>query len=192
MSITHLAGWGSAVSMVCAALLVLTSTIGVFIAVPFGIAGVVLCQWIDRLGRKMRAHGDEFADVAAIMLAKNPASLGALCARLAADSSRDHPTGMRSQLLWFETSMKIVDTGKFLPADPQLQAQMNTSIDELHDKSRVELIGRAVAAYAEARIPLPETVSGWATPHGPTTSSPGREQTPPAGHRWPPPIPGRR
>ena len=96
---------------------------------------------LRKLELSVRCHADDIADVAAIELARNPASLGAVCARLASNPARVTHVGWRSELLWFE-------------------AAENTDVPAGDDR-RVEtsLLDRAVKAYATARVPLPSDVS---------------------------------
>ncbi len=117
-----------------------------------GIALVVL-GWVSRhslrrLEFSVRRHADEIADVAAIRHARNPASLGSVCAKLAANPDRVSPVGWRSELMWFEAvespDAATDDTGSDVVA--------------ANRRSRQELLGRAVAAYATARVPLPTDV----------------------------------
>jgi Zn-dependent protease with chaperone function len=85
--------------------------------------------------RRIRAEGDEVADVAAVLLARNPGSLAAVCDRLAADHRRVRRSPARAASAWF----KLVPG----PDDPGARAG-----DELRR--------RAAAAYREARtLPPP-------------------------------------
>jgi Zn-dependent protease with chaperone function len=86
---------------------------------------------LRRLELRIRSDADEIADVVAIKLARNPESLGAVCARLAADSGAVTPIGVRSELMWFERA-----------------------------DGRDELLERAVKAYETAGVPLPPSVGG--------------------------------
>jgi Zn-dependent protease with chaperone function len=111
----------------------------------------------------VRGHADEIADVVAVKLAKNPQSLGAICARLAANPDRVAPAGWRSELMWFEAVEAIADQPNALAKKfehPQL-------LGELNRRSHRELIERAVKAYAEARLPLPAEIQAMiVTPGG--------------------------
>ena len=116
-----------------------------------GLALVVL-GWISRHSLRrlefgVRRHADDIADVAAINLAKNPASLGSVCARLAADNDRVAPVGWRSELMWFEA----VESAGGDASDFDVAAA--------NARSHRELLHRAVAAYATARVTLPPAVA---------------------------------
>jgi len=100
---------------------------------------------LRQLELTVRRNADEIADVQAIRLARDPNSLGDVCARLAADERRVSPVQWRSELLWFEA----VETAK--PNDDV--AAIRSSI-----RSRADLLRRALAAYAEARVPVPASV----------------------------------
>jgi hypothetical protein len=108
--------------------------------------------WISRgsLRRSelgVRRNADEIADVAAIHLAKNPASLGAVCARLAANTDRVAPVGWRSELMWFEA----VESADGDASDFDVTAA--------NVRSHRELIDRAIDAYGTARVGLPPDVA---------------------------------
>jgi hypothetical protein len=107
----------------------------------------------------VRRSADEIADVLAVRLAKNPASLGAVCSRLALDDTRVASTGWRSELLWFEA----VETSEF-EADPTVLA---AEMESFRVRSRTELVRRAAMAYATAGVPLPAVVAEMRddTPH---------------------------
>ncbi len=110
--------------------------------------GWVSKHTLRRLEMSVRRHADEIADVVAIRLAKNPASLGAACAALAANDDRVSPVGWRSELMWFEAVESIdSDDGEY--ADHVAKANR---------RSHRELLDRAVDAYATARVPLPDRV----------------------------------
>lgn len=122
-----------------------------------GIVGLMLIVlgWsssstLRRLEMAVRRSADEIADVVAVRLARNPASLGAVCARLALDDSRVASTGWRSELLWFEA----VETSEFEAEPTVLSAEM----ESFRTRSRGDLIRRSTAAYATARVPLPAEV----------------------------------
>ena len=64
--------------------------------------------------------------------------------------------GWRSELLWFESVETIEDMDE--AAEAADQAGLSAHAIELaaaDARSRHELIGRAVKAYGEARVPLP-------------------------------------
>lgn len=105
--------------------------------------GLVAKMTLRRLEMSVRCHADEIADVVAIKLARNPQSLGAVCARLAANPGRVTPVGWRSELLWFEAVECAAEAGDVRAANR---------------RSRAELTNRAIKAYAEARVPLPSEV----------------------------------
>lgn len=107
--------------------------------------GFVSKSVLRRLERSVRGHADEIADVVAVRLAKNPASLGSVCARLASNDRRVTRTGWRSELMWFE----MVES-----SDPG-----DSRAGEFNARSHRELLERAVAAYATASVPLPDPVA---------------------------------
>lgn len=123
--------------------LILWST--ALVAIALGALGIVSRTVLRRLELAVRRHADEIADVAAVLLAKNPASLGQLCARLAIIEQRVSPVRWRSELLWFEAVEQI---------DPKDEAAVQLAAA----RTRTELVGRAVRAYSEARVPLPDAV----------------------------------
>lgn len=94
-----------------------------------GIAGG---RVVGSLLPRIRAESDELADVAAIRLARHPAALGEVCARLAADTTTVRATPNAARLLWFE-----------LRPDDEISPQ----------RAADELRRRAAAAYSEARLP---------------------------------------
>jgi heat shock protein HtpX len=107
------------------------------------VVGISSGSMLRRLELSMRRHADVIADVAAIRLAKNPASLASLCARLARNPSTVKSASWRSEFLWFEMTESVdLATREVDPATPQ--------------RTRRELIQRAQVAYAQARIPVPE------------------------------------
>lgn len=114
----------------------------------FGLGLLVLGGLSKFLLRKLelgvRRRADEIADVAAVMLAKNPESLGSVCARLAAIDDRVGRTGWRSELMWFEL-VEVSDPG-------------DGEVSGLNARSRRELVDRAIAAYATANVPVPAIV----------------------------------
>ena len=101
--------------------------------------GAVAQGTLRRLEMSVRCHADEIADVVAVNLAKSPQSLGALCARLAANPDRVAPVGWRSELMWFEA----------------VETHGSGDVAAANLRSHRELANRAVEAYAEARVPLP-------------------------------------
>ena len=109
------------------------------------VLGFLSSSVLRRLELSVRRHADEIADVAAINLAKNPTALGAACAQLAAHGGRVTRTGWRCELMWFE----LLEESD--PTDPRGE--------ELNARSHRELVDRAVAAYATAKVPLPESVA---------------------------------
>jgi len=146
-------GLGSALFALVAAVadkagVVLWST-GV-VAVALVVLGVVARTVLRRLELSVRGHADEIADVHAVLLARNPASLGQVCARLAVIEPRVSPVGWRSELLWFE-AVETVDESDA------------AAVQGAAARARSELVRRAVRAYAEARVPLPEEVRRLAT-----------------------------
>lgn len=95
-------------------------------------AGLVGGKLVGGLLPRIRAESDELADVAAVRLARHPAALGEVCARLAADDTAVASAPTAARLLWFE----------LVPDDTVTAA---AAADELRR--------RAAAAYAEARVP---------------------------------------
>lgn len=118
--------------------------------------GVVSKTALRRLEVSVRRHADEIADVVAVKLAKNPASLGSVCARLAANPARVSPVGWRSELLWFEAVEQIdvpADVSSTPNADVLQAAQL--TLAKADHRSNAEMTQRAIRAYVEARVPLP-------------------------------------
>lgn len=123
--------------------------------------GLVSKTALRKLEVSVRRHADEIADVVAVKLAKNPSSLGSVCARLAANPGRVSPVGWRSELLWFE-SVEPVD----MPSSPDPTA--NADVQKAYEpvlalvnaRSNAELTQRSIRAYAEARVPQPPRPPG--------------------------------
>ena len=148
-------GLGGALFVVVAAIakygdIVLWST--GLIALALVVLGWLAKSTLRRLELGVRRNADEIADVLAVRLARNPASLGSLCVRLAANPDRVAPVGWRSELLWFES---VETTDEPVGGDAALRAQQ---VAAANARSHQELIDRAVKAYAEARVPLPPEV----------------------------------
>jgi Zn-dependent protease with chaperone function len=125
-----------------------------------GVALVVL-GWVSkhslrRLEFSVRSHADEIADVVAIKLAKNPASLGAVCAKLAANPDRVSPVGWRSELMWFEAVESLAEPDSH---DEGVVTTYNSEVGQANGRARNELLERAVTAYATARVVLPADVA---------------------------------
>lgn len=110
--------------------------LGALLAIVGGIGRLL----VGRAMARIRSESDELADVAAVLLARNPESLGNVCARLMHDRSEVITRPDRARLLWF----------KLVPGD-------SVSPD---DADR-ELDARADAAYREARLarPLPPPIT---------------------------------
>lgn len=104
--------------------------LGALLAVVGGIGRLLVGRAMSRI----RREGDELADVAAILLARNPESLGKVCERLMADPLVVATRPEIARLVWFEL---VPDDGVSLVAAAR------------------ELDARADAAYAEARVPRP-------------------------------------
>ena len=123
--------------------------------------GVVSKTALRRLELSVRRHADEIADVVAVKLAKNPSSLGAVCARLAANPGRVSPVGWRSELLWFE-SVEPVDAldGAVASANTTALRVPQPDLAMVNARSNAELTQRSIRAYAEARVPLPPRPPG--------------------------------
>jgi hypothetical protein len=77
-----------------------------------------------------------------VTLARNPGSLASLCARLAENDAEVSSASWRSELMWFE----MVEAAD-LAGDKDPDARFRT---------RRELVERALAAYAEAGMSLPD------------------------------------
>jgi Zn-dependent protease with chaperone function len=103
------------------------------VGIGLAIVGGLAVYLAERTARRIRAEGDEVADVAAVLLARDPASLGAVCARLCLEPQRVTRTSARAEYLWFERVPGADDPGEWAAA---------------------ELEARARAAYAEARVPF--------------------------------------
>lgn len=116
---------------------------------------------------RVRAESDEIADVAAVLLARNPAALASVCAALAYRPQRVRRTSWRADHLWFaplpepselDAHVKqedksggwvrrrsvVVADGPAPPSDPE-------SAREVAD----ELARRAAHAYYAAGVPTP-------------------------------------
>lgn len=123
-------------------------------------AALVALGWISkhslrRLEFQVRANADAIADVVAIGLARNPASLGAVCAALAANADRVSPVGWRSELMWFEAVESLEPESDDEAAMKNYYGEVATA----NRRSHHELLDRAVHAYATARVALPPEVS---------------------------------
>jgi Zn-dependent protease with chaperone function len=127
---------------------------GLIAVLLLGLGGLAKAT-LRRLEFSVRGHADEIADVVAVKLARNPQSLGSVCARLAANPDRVSPAGWRSELLWFEA----VEAIGVPPVDDANRQQYAAVIAVANGRSNRELIDRAVKAYAEARVPLPPEVA---------------------------------
>ncbi len=148
------------------ALFVVVGGLAYYVEVILWSTGIVALMllglgWVARVSlRKLelsvRRHADEIADVVAVKLAKNPQSLGSVCARLAANPDRVSPVGWRSELLWFEAVESIDAPGS--ESDPNVRQAYAGVIQQVNSRSNTELIERASKAYAEARVPPPP---GW-------------------------------
>jgi heat shock protein HtpX len=126
------------------------------VAVVLVVLGWLARTVLRRLEVAVRRHADEIADVMAVKLARNPQSLGMVCARLAANHGRVRRVGWRSELLWFE-AVEELDLPAELQDPSQVQAHRAMAA-EANARSQSELVSRAVRAYAEARVPLPPEV----------------------------------
>ena len=121
--------------------------------------GVVSKTALRSLEVSVRRHADEIADVVAVKLAKNPQSLGSVCARLAANPGRVSPVGWRSELLWFESVEPVdIPVGADAAQHAEVMSAYAPVIAQVNNRSNAELTERALKAYAEARVPLPP---GW-------------------------------
>ena len=129
----------------------------ILFALSLMVLGSICTPLLRRLEMSMRHNADEIADVAAVKLARNPASLAALCAGLADDERRVLATAWRSELLWFE----MVEAADFAgETDPEAPV-----------RTRRELIERAQAAYAAAGEHVPDQYEQqfqvWLAKHSP-------------------------
>ena len=129
------------------------------------VLGLVCTPLLRRLELGMRHHADEIADVAAIKLARNPGSLASLCARLAEDERTVAAAAWRSELMWFE----MVEAEDLIgEVDPEAKV-----------RTRRELVTRALAAYAEAREPVPaeldQRFQDWLSQHAGSTPLPATQ-----------------
>ena len=123
--------------------------------------GIVSKTALRSLEVSVRRHADEIADVVAVKLAKNPSSLGAVCARLAANPGRVSPVGWRSELMWFE-SVEPVDAPMAVDGVQNVDAQRayEPVLAMVNARSNAELTQRSIRAFAEARVPLPPRPPG--------------------------------
>lgn len=111
-------------------LIVSLIALGLLLAIVGGLGRVL----VGRAMASIRRESDELADVAAILLARNPESLGNVCARLVHDRSEVAVRPERARLLWFK-----------LVSDDSVSAA----------GAARELETRADAAYREARLARP-------------------------------------
>ena len=118
--------------------------------------GWVAKTTLRTLERGVRGHADEIADVLAVRLAKNPQSLGSVCARLAANPDRVSPVGWRSELMWFEAVEPIAPMPS--GANEAVRQAYAAQLAAANGRSNRELLERSITAYAEARVPLPPVV----------------------------------
>ena len=118
--------------------------------------GWVAKTTLRTLERGVRGHADEIADVLAVRLAKNPQSLGSVCARLAANPDRVSPVGWRSELMWFEAVEPIAPMPS--GANEAVRQAYAAQLAAVNGRSNRELLERSITAYAEARVPLPPVV----------------------------------
>ena len=159
-----LSGWitvgGVAVVMIVAGLawesefeLVLWST--GLMGLAAAVLGVVSHFPLRRLEVGVRRNADRIADVVAVTLAKNPESLGKVCARLGEDERRVRHVGWRSELLWFETiegSSSAAPARHFFAASNDDAADLLTLEADMLRRGAQELRERARAAYAAAGV----------------------------------------
>jgi Zn-dependent protease with chaperone function len=103
--------------------------------------GATTAALLARAQRRLRAESDAVADVAAIRLARDPGSLGAACASLAADRRVVARSSWRSEHAWFVPVTELITVDHERPA---------SGVDPV----AAELHRRAAAAYAIANVPF--------------------------------------
>ena len=149
-----------------------------------GALGLVVDRRVGAAQRHLRVEEDEIADVAAILLARHPAALAAVCDRLAADDRQVGRSSWRAELLWFKAV--VPDESGDAPVTPAgcvpglSEEESRRALDAVADVRRLGSLGahgpgpgataavaaaelrhRADAAYANAHLPRP---TSWAGP----------------------------
>ena len=124
--------------------------------VAAALLGVVAHFPLRRFEVGVRRNADRIADVVAVTLAKNPESLGAVCARLGAHAGRVRHVGWRSELLWFEAiegAASATPARHFLARNGKTAAaDIATMEAEMGRRGADELRERARAADAAAGV----------------------------------------
>lgn len=136
-----------------------------------GALGLLVDSRVGAAQRRLRVEEDEIADVAAILLARHPAALAAVCDRLAADGLRVGRSSWRADLLWFKAvppaDADAVATGvsglsgdessRVLAAVEDMRRMGTLGVDPRGGgaPAAAELRRRADAAYANAHLPRP-------------------------------------
>lgn len=140
------------VSMIAYYLEVLLWSTGLIALAMLGLAAASHFS-LRRLELRVRREADAIADVVAVRLARNPASLAAACRALGDNPHRVSRVGWRSELMWFEA---VEDPGAAQsvlggqdPADEALTERLAAA-------ARRELADRARHAYAAAGLPEPD------------------------------------
>lgn len=143
-----------------------------------GALGLLVDSRVGAAQRRLRVEEDEIADVAAILLARHPAALAAVCDRLAADDRLVARSSWRAELRWFkvvprseapEVPAALADGVPGLTDDESRRAL--GALDDLRGLGALgsdgtdpaaaaalaaaELRHRADAAYANAHLPRP-------------------------------------
>lgn len=126
------------------------------------ILGVVSHYPLRRFEVSVRRNADRIADVVAVTVAKNPESLGKVCARLGQDAGRVRHVGWRSELLWFEAiegASSVAPARHFLVKSTKnsadAEAELSAMASDMDRRSADELRRRARAAYAAAGVAGP-------------------------------------
>jgi Zn-dependent protease with chaperone function len=123
---------------------------------------------------RVRAESDEIADVAAVLLARNPAALASVCGRLAQHPRRVARTSWRADHLWFAPLPEPAKSEPGAKGSPgRRRARRSTSASPWWRRSAVVTIepaevdpasarrvaevltARATAAYQAAGLPVP-------------------------------------
>lgn len=127
------------------------------VGAAIGIVGLVAAAGAMHARNRIRREADTVADVAAVLLARDPASLGAVCARLVVDRRVVQRTSDRASAAWFE----LVRDPKATDDDEEgVVAAMKRRQRQQADP-HTELKLRAEEAYREARIPFAWPADPW-------------------------------
>ena len=129
-----------------------------------GFFALIMNMRVGAAQRRVRSESDEIADVAAVLLARNPAALASVCAHLSQHPGRVRRTSWRADHLWFaplpevETSSTTddKDTASWFRRQAVSADGRRVKIDaESASKVAEELAERAIHAYHAAGIPVP-------------------------------------